>query len=95
MLFFRLSLIHREHLTTHVQYVCSLKFPFTPFSLLIAELIMCNPSLMHTQIRLLIGKEESGGGLNGPEHFSQEPHYIHDEMIDASPCQVQTISMIL
>jgi hypothetical protein len=50
---------------------------------------------MHTQIRLLIGKEESGGGLSGPEHFSQEPHYIHDQMLDASPGQVQTISMIL
>jgi hypothetical protein len=29
------------------------------------------------------GKES--GALNGPEHFSQEPHYIHDETIDASP----------
>jgi hypothetical protein len=30
------------------------------------------------------GKEESGA-LHGPEHFSQKPHYIHNEMIDASP----------
>jgi hypothetical protein len=28
---------------------------------------------------------EKSGALNGPEQFSQEPHYIHDEMIDASP----------
>jgi hypothetical protein len=29
--------------------------------------------------------EDESGALNGPEYFSQEPHYIHDEMIDASP----------
>jgi hypothetical protein len=29
--------------------------------------------------------EEKSGSLNGPEHFSQEPHYIHDKMIDVSP----------
>jgi hypothetical protein len=29
--------------------------------------------------------EEESGALNGPEHFSQESHYIHDEMMDASP----------
>jgi hypothetical protein len=23
--------------------------------------------------------------MNGTEYFSQEPHYIHDKMIDASP----------
>jgi hypothetical protein len=28
---------------------------------------------------------EESGALNSPEHFSQKPHYIHDEMIDASP----------
>jgi hypothetical protein len=29
---------------------------------------------------------EESGALNSPEHFSQESHYIHDKMIDASPC---------
>jgi hypothetical protein len=29
--------------------------------------------------------EEESGALNGSEYFSYEPHYIHDEMIDASP----------
>jgi hypothetical protein len=29
--------------------------------------------------------EEESGALNSPENFSQKPHYIHDEMIDASP----------
>jgi hypothetical protein len=29
--------------------------------------------------------EKESGAHNGPEYFSQEPHYIHDEMIDAPP----------
>jgi hypothetical protein len=29
--------------------------------------------------------EEESGALNVPAHFSQEPYYIHDEMIEASP----------
>jgi hypothetical protein len=28
--------------------------------------------------------EEESGALNGPKHLSGEPHYIHDEMSDAS-----------
>jgi hypothetical protein len=24
------------------------------------------------------------GAINGPEHFSQEPHHIHDKTIDTS-----------
>jgi hypothetical protein len=38
---------------------------------------------------------EESGALNGPEYFSQEPHYIHDKMIDASPVLVQTIFIIM
>jgi hypothetical protein len=30
-------------------------------------------------------KEKEPGAHNGPEYFSQEPHYIHDEMIDVPP----------
>jgi hypothetical protein len=30
---------------------------------------------------------EESGALNSPEHFFQEPHYIHDKMIDASLCR--------
>jgi hypothetical protein len=37
--------------------------------------------------------EEESGALNISEPFSQEPHYIHDKMIDAS--QVLMIFMIL
>jgi hypothetical protein len=33
----------------------------------------------------IMGRKSASGALNGPEHFSQDPHYIHDEMIDASP----------
>jgi hypothetical protein len=29
--------------------------------------------------------EEESGALNISEPFSQEPHYIHDKMIDGSP----------
>jgi hypothetical protein len=29
--------------------------------------------------------EKESRALNGSKHFSPEPHYIHDEMIDASP----------
>ena len=28
--------------------------------------------------------EEESGALHSPEHFSQEPHYIHHKTIDAS-----------
>jgi hypothetical protein len=30
-------------------------------------------------------REKESEAINGTEYFSQEPHYIHDEMIDATP----------
>jgi hypothetical protein len=30
--------------------------------------------------------EEESRALDGSEHFSQAPHYTHDDKIDASPC---------
>jgi hypothetical protein len=40
--------------------------------------------------------EEKPRALNGSEHFPQEPHYIHDETIDASPfhCSEDDVSII-
>ena len=52
MLFIRLSLIHEENPTTPTQYTLSLQFQIMPFRLLTVELMMCDPSLMHTRIRL-------------------------------------------
>jgi hypothetical protein len=53
MLLVRLSLIHGENPTSCTQYTCSLQFTFTPFRLLTVELMMHDPSLMHTRIGLL------------------------------------------
>jgi hypothetical protein len=33
----------------------------------------------------MMERRSQPGALNGPEHFSQEPHHIHDKTIDASP----------
>jgi hypothetical protein len=33
----------------------------------------------------MMGRKNQEHSSNSPEHFSQKPHYIHDEMIDASP----------
>jgi hypothetical protein len=33
----------------------------------------------------MMGRMSQEQALNGPEHFTQAPHSIHDEMIDASP----------
>jgi hypothetical protein len=54
MLFVRLSLICGENLATHAQYICTPNSPpLTPSQLPMAEPpLMCDPSLMHTRIRL-------------------------------------------
>jgi hypothetical protein len=58
----------------------------------LAVLPLCNhphaPACHHLP---LVSPEHSNDGeeepraLDGSEHFSQKPHYIHDDMIDAPP----------